>query len=195
MTKYILNSGGIRKNIEGGKRFFAEAVKGLGDNPKILICLFAFPRERWEGKIEEVKQKNLYPANITPHFELAFPDKFEEQVKNSDVIYIYGGDDHLLQYWFRKFNVPKIWEGKVVATGSASSNMLSKYFWTCDWRGCMDGFGILPIKFLPHFKSSYGGDDLRGPIDWQKALLELKEYKEDLPIYALEEGEFKVFEK
>jgi len=57
----------------------------------------------------------------------------------------------------------------------------------------MDGFGILPIKFLPHFKSSFGHDDPRGPIDWDKAYEELKNYKEDLPIYALEEGEFKVF--
>lgn len=195
MTKYILNSGGIRKNPEGGKRFFAEAVKGLDKNPKILICLFALPREYWEKKIDEVKQENLYPEDTVPVFELAFPDKFIEQIKNSDVIYIYGGDDYLLQYWFSKFDIPKIWEGKVVATNSASSNLLSKYFWTCDWRKCMDGFGILPIKFFPHYKSSYGDKDPQGPIDWEKSLQKLKDYKEELPIYALAEGEFKVFEK
>jgi len=195
MTKYILNSGGIKNNIDEGKRFFAEAVKNLGNNPKVLLCLFAYPREYWEKKLEEVKQVSLYPDDINPIFELAFPDKFKDQIKNADVIYIYGGDDHLLRYWFNKYNIPKIWEGKVILTNSASSNFLSKYFWTSDWRQNMEGFGIFPIKFLPHFKSKYGDNDPRGPIDWDKAYDDLKSYKEDLPIYALKEGEFVVFEK
>ena len=38
MTKYILNSGGLRNNPEKAKIFFDEVVKGLGSNPKILIC-------------------------------------------------------------------------------------------------------------------------------------------------------------
>jgi len=193
--KYILNSGGIRNNLEGGKKFFAEAVKGLGNNPKVLLCLFAYSREYWEKKFDEVKNQSLYPEDINPVFDLAFPDKFENQIKNSDVVYIYGGDDHLLKYWFSKFDIPKIWEGKVIATNSASSNFLSKYFWTFDWRQCMDGSGILPIKFIPHYQSSFNHDDLRGPIDWDIAYQELKNYKEDLSIYALKEGEFIIFEK
>jgi len=31
MTKYILNSGGIRNNPELAKKFFAEMVKGFGN--------------------------------------------------------------------------------------------------------------------------------------------------------------------
>lgn len=195
MTKYILNSGGIRNNPEGGKKFFAEAVKDLNNNPKILLCLFAYSREYWEKKLDEIKMVSLYPKDINPVFELAFPDKFEEQIKNSDVIYIYGGDDNLLKYWFGKYNIPKIWEGKVVLTNSASSSILAKYFWTCDWRQNMDGLGIFPVKFLPHYQSFYGNDDPRGPIDWNKAYEELKNYKEDLPIYALKEGEFVIINK
>jgi len=195
MTKYILNSGGIRNNIEGGKKFFAEAVKDLGNNPKILICLFAYPREHWEKKIEEIKHNNLYSEEVNPSFSLAIPDIFEEQIKDNDIIYIYGGDDHLLQYWLKKFDIPNIWKDKVIITNSAGSNAMVKYFWTCDWRKCMDGLGILPIKFIPHYQSSFGSDDPRGPINWEQAYKELKGYKEDLPIYALKEGEFVVFEK
>jgi hypothetical protein len=196
MTKYILNSGGMRNNPDGAKRFFTEAVKGLSDNPKVLLCLFAYPREYWEKKFDEIKSASLYPETINPVFSLAFPDKFEEQIENSDIMYIYGGDDHLLKYWFSKFNIPKIWEGKVIATNSASSNFLSKYFWTCDWRKCMDGFGLFPIKFLPHYESSYGDKDPRGPVDWDKAYKELEDYGDKtLPIYALKEGEYVVFEK
>lgn len=186
----------MRNNPEGGKRFFAECVKGLSKNPKVLICLFAYPREHWEKKFEKLKNDNLYSEGINSVFELALPSKFEEQIKNTDILYIYGGDDYLLKYWFSKFNIPQIWEGKVVATSSAGSNALVQHFWTCDWKDCMNGFGILPIKFLPHYKSDFGSDDPRGPIDWEKAYKELEAYGDkSLPIHALREGEFIVIEK
>ena len=54
----------------------------------------------------------------------------------------------------------------------------------------------MPIKFIPHYNSNYGVDDPRGPIDWQKAKDELAKYGDKaLPIYALEEGDFVVFER
>lgn len=195
MTKYILNSGGLKNNIEGGKRFFTECVKDLGENPKVLLCLFACAREYWEKKFKELKHNELYPEGVNPIYDLAFPDKFEQQIKNSDIVYIYGGDDFLLQSWFNNFNIPKIFDGKVVATNSASSNYFSKHFFTCDWRKCMDGSGILPIKFIPHYQSSFGSKDPRGLIDWDKAYKELSEYGDkSLPIYALKEGEYITFE-
>ena len=135
------------------------------------------------------------PTDVTPTFELALPDSFEEQVKKADAISIQGGDDHLLQYWLKKFSIPKIWEGKIVAASSAGSDALVKNFWTCDWRQCMDGLGILPIKFIPHFKSDYGANDPRGTIDWDKAYKELEECGDkSLPIKALEEGDFIIIE-
>lgn len=124
---------------------------------------------------------------------MAFPDTFEEQIQHSDIIYIHGGDDHLIIYWLKRFDIPKIWDGKIVATSSASSDALAQCFWTCDWRQNMNGLGILPIKFLPHYNSPYGNDDPRGPINWDKAHEELKVYgDQSLPIYALEEGQYVV---
>lgn len=198
MTKYVLNSGGINNNPEAGKRFFAEMVKGLGDKPRILTCLFAQLREDWESRFSENERNSprFFPEGVHPIFELAFPSTFEEQMKASDAIYIYGGDSHLIQYWMKQFNIPEIWDGKVVATNSAGSDMLSKQFWTCDWRACMDGLGILPIKFLSHYESSYGADDPRGPVDWKGAYEELTQYGDtSLPIHALKEGEYVVFEQ
>lgn len=69
---------------------------------------------------------------IDPIFELAIPDKFVEQLKNNDAVIIHGGDDNLLLYWLKKFNLPEIWKDKVVAGSSAGSNLLAKHFWTCD---------------------------------------------------------------
>ncbi len=81
----------------------------------------------------------------------------------------------------------------MVAGSSAGSDALVKHFWTCDWRKCMDGLGILPVKFLPHFESDYGNNDPRGPIDWHKGYSELEQYgNTSLPIHAPHEGDFVV---
>ncbi len=194
MTKYILNSGGLKNNSDKAVLFFNEILKDLGDVPKILFCLFAQPREDWENKFEEYKKDFSEKANVEPIVELAYPDKFIEQMKNNDAIILFGGDDHLIQYWLKQFDLPKIWKDKAVAGSSAGSDVLVKHFWTCDWRQCMDGLGILPIKFIPHYESDYGKNDPRGSIDWKKAHDELAEYGDkSLPIHALEEGEFIIF--
>src|SRR4051812_19437712 len=116
MTKYVLNSGGLRNEPEKSRLFLAEIVKGLGNNPKMLVTLFAQGREYWEGKFAQYQNElnDFAPEGIRLTFELAFPDKFEEQVIANDIVYIHGGDDHLVRYWISKFDVPKIWEGKVV---------------------------------------------------------------------------------
>ncbi len=195
MTKYIVNSGSVKNYPEKATKFFSELVKGKGETPKVLLCFFAQPREEWENRFEKdrIELKKFFENN--PIFEMAGPDLFEKQLKECDAIYIHGGDDYLVQYWLKQFDLPNIWNDKVVATGSASSNALSKQFWTGDWRKCMDGLGVLPIKFLAHFKSNYGISDPRGPINWEKAYKELENYSDKtLPIYALEEGDYKIFE-
>lgn len=83
-----------------------------------------------------------------------------------------------------------------MAASSAGSDALVDSFWTCDWRKPLKGLGILPIKFIPHYKSDYGTDDPRGVIDWKVAMDELKVFSDEtLPIHALEEGDFIVLEK
>ncbi|MFA6601630.1 MAG: hypothetical protein WCT02_02095 [Candidatus Paceibacterota bacterium] len=198
MTKYVLNSGGMRNKPDLAKKFFAEVLKGLGKEPQILTCYFARPRQDWEQLFKQDQEElpKIFPEGVKPILELAFPATFEEQIRRSEVIFLRGGDDHLIQYWLRQFDLPKIWEGKVVATNSASSHALAKYFWTCDWREKMNGLGILSLKFLAHYQSFYGNNDPRGPVDWEKAYEELKSYGDQtLPIYALKEGEYVVVEK
>lgn len=197
MTKYVLNSGGIRNQPELKKQFHQELVKGLGNAPKFLLCNFAQGREYWESKFQGYSNAVAedMPDGVTPSFTLALPDVFAEQCNEADVIYFHGGDDHLLQYWVSKFDITQLFNDKVVATNSASSNMLAAHYWTCDWRQCGDGFGILPIKFIPHYQSAFGADDPRGAIDWEKAKQELAEYgNKELSMHSLKEGEYKVFE-
>jgi len=196
MTKYVINSGGLRKNPAKNKLYIAETLAGLGKNPKVLICFFAQKREDWELAYQEYldRIKESLPSGVKPIFDMAHPETFIKQVKEADVLILPGGDDHLIQYWLKQFDLKKIWDGKTIATSSASSNLIVKHFWTCDWRQNMDGLALVPIKFIPHYKSNYGADDPRGPIDWEQAYQELENYGDkNLPIYPLEEGEFVVF--
>jgi len=198
MTKYILNSGGLKNHPEKAIKFNRAVVKGLGKNPRVLFCYFAVAREYWEEKFFNYTKRFLQSMSkgIEPEFELAFPDKFAEQLKNSDALIIHGGDDHLLLYWLRQYNLPKIWKSKVVAGSSAGSDVLVESFWTYDWRQVKKGLGILPIKFIPHYKSPIVQDNHRGSINWKKAFQELEEYGDkSLPVYALKEGDFIVIEK
>lgn len=198
MTKYILQSGGIKNNPEAARRYAAEMVKEQGDEPKILICLFAQPRENWEQKFaaDRGSFQEWFPQGITPAFQMALPANFAEQVAWCDILCVRGGDNDLLKYWFDTLNAPNTWKGKVYAGSSAGGIYLSTYSWSCDWRACVDGGGILPIKFIPHFKSSrYAINDPRGEIQWDDAFAELHRYKDStLPVYALEEGSYEIFE-
>ena len=198
MTKYVVNSGGIKNEPQLKKQFHQELIKGLGNAPKFLLCNFAQGREYWEAKLQGYSDAIAedMPDGVKPNFRLALPGEFANQCSEADVIYFHGGDDHLLRYWMGQFDMPVLFEDKVVATNSASSDMLATHYWACDWRQCGDGFGVLPIKFIPHYQSAFGADDPRGAIDWEKAEQELSEYgNKSLKIYALREGEFEVFEQ
>lgn len=200
MTKYIVQSGNVKNFPKKLKVYNEEIFKDFykkNKKVKVLMCFFAMPRERWEEKFESYKKNLLRDINLNLEIEMALPTNFIKQCQDADIIYISGGDDELLQYRFSKFDIPKIWNGKIITTSSAGSDYLAESFWTCDWRENMKGSGILSIKFIPHFKSkTYDKNDPRGKIDWEKAYKELEKYgNKKTPIYALEEGDFVVFEK
>ena len=101
MTKYVLNSGGVKRHPDLKKKFHEELVKELGGKPAFLLCNFAQGREYWDVKFEGYAKsiaKDM-PTGVEPTFELAIPATFEAQCKRADVLYFHGGDDHLLQYW------------------------------------------------------------------------------------------------
>lgn len=187
-----MNSGNIRSSEDNGRSFFRDLVKDKGSSPKVLMCLFAQSREGWESRYTEyVEWLRQHLDGIDFSAELAFPDTFESQCEWADAIYCHGGDDYLCQFWFKQFDLKKLWDGKTVGTNSASSDAVSSSFWTCDWRQCMNGLGLAEVKFIPHYKSEWGTDDPRGPIDWQTAYDELERFGEsNLPIHALKEGEY-----
>ena len=197
-TKYIFQSGGVRNFPYKKKRWHQEMIKTVSGNPKVLICLFAIPRELWEGKYPSwcASFQEDMAADITAEFKMASPKTFVEDCLWADIMYCPGGDDALAKLWLSKFDLKKLWQGKVVCVNSATSDALSTHYFTCDWRECQNGLGIVPIKFLPHYRSNYGANDPRGPVDWEQGLADLKAYGDtSLPVHALEEGDFVVIEQ
>jgi len=192
-TKYILVGGYRAKASDGGKAFVEELVKGFDEPVKILVCLFARPRETWNTAFLE--DKEFFAAQLSQkriEIVLADPKKFTGQVKYADVIYLHGGDTEQL---VTALNADGEWKqelgDKTLAGSSAGADAIAKYYYGLDAQKVGEGLGLLQIKMIPHYRSNYNAPN----IDWNKAYSELKDYKEDLPLIALKEGEFKVIEK
>lgn len=198
MTKYILEGGNYFNYPDKAKSFFNEALEGLGEQPTILWCMFATDSDERADRYQKYisKAAAVYPEGVRPISIEAVEDDFEAQVAEADLINIQGGSTVNLRTSLEKYDLEKLFDGKVVGGHSAGANIMASSFWSPGLRQFGQGFGIFPIKTLTHYGSDYGSDDPRGQIDWERARQELVAYKnQDHEVLALEEGEFVVFEK
>ncbi len=199
MTKYILHGGGVRDSADEGRTFFAEMGVDLGRNPKILLCFFAEPKQVWQRKYAEwrVRIAAFLPKQSVT-YGLATVEDFTKQCESYDALYIYGGSTRRIIETFKQFGNRSELLGrfKAVAGQSAGALLLSKYGWDCTERTIVEGLNLVPVKTLVHYQSeSYGADDPRGPVDWEKAWNELAAYDSPtIPIIELPEGQFEVYE-
>ncbi len=196
MTRYYIQSGGLNNAPKLRKRYHEDIISDAAQPRRFLLCNFAQGREYWEARYpgycamirEDTGRNDL-------EFKLAMPDSFEDQIAWADAVYMHGGDDHLAMFWLKKYDLKSLFENKIVATNSATSDALSVSFWPCDWRSVFDGLGLLPMKFIAHYGSDWGSEEPRGPIDWGVAYVQLDEYGDgNVPVLALKEGEYAVFE-
>jgi len=193
MTKFILVGGYVQKAPDGGKAFCEELLKDFEEPIKILDCMFARLQTVWEETFTKDKEffKTQLPGKKLD-FQLAKLNTFLEQVRWADVIYFRGDSSEELVKSLQQYSdwTQRI-QNKTVAGTSAGADALSKYYYGLDNLEIRNGLDLLHVKMIPHFKSDYHGWE----FDWDKAEAELKMYKENLPLVALREGEFKVFEK
>ena len=107
------------------------------------------------------------------------------------MIFIQGGVPY---QFYLTLNNDERWvnelEGKTLVGTSGGADIIVKYYGVGKTLNIGEGLGLVPIKFIPHWKSDYG-DGLT--IDWDSLLEKLKLYKEDLAVHTLREGEFVVF--
>lgn len=194
MTKYILVGGRVHGSADGGEAFVRELVKDINHTPKILICLFAVEKDQWK---ERFKGDQEFFGKFLKDFtlELAEENKFTEQVKNTDILFIRGGYTRpLMELLSKDLSWVKEIDNKIIAGTSAGAEAIAKYYFVTKTNRNGEGLGLLPIKFIPHWKSAYFDGEEQN-IDWDKIYNDFKNYKEDLDLLVLREGEFKVFNK
>lgn len=190
MTKYILVGGYPRKAPDGGKALAEEMVKGFEDPIRLLICYFARPRIQWE--INSIEDKMFFGGHLggrKVEYQMAQVETFLDQLRWANVLYIRGGKTTML---FEKLAQCPGWEkkleGKTITGSSAGAMAIAKYDYNLDTLKLENGLGLVPVKVLVHYRSNYNAPN----VGWDNAEEELKNYKEDLPLIALREGEFVV---
>ncbi len=192
MTRYILVGGYPYKAKDGGKGMCKEAVKGFTQPVNILICLFARQREEWNKLFKDNKyffKRNLLDVELD--FTLADENNFVNQIKETNLLYFSGGDTtNLLNILKKTSGWLNGLDGKTVMGSSAGTDILSTYNYDIEFFKCSDGFGLAPVKTIVHYRT----DGYTPPVGWKAAYEDLKQYKEELPILALREGEYEVIE-
>lgn len=183
MTKYILHGGEASRQTEDNKKFFFEITARLPDHANILCVLYARKKEDWPEKF--AKNKTFFSA-AAPQKNFNFivadekPDTFIAQIKIADVIYLRGGNTHLLKSYLEKIdNLENIWKDKIVSGSSAGALVLSKYYYENDDDTYSKGLGILPFNIFCHFSKN----------DLDKAQ-KLKELGENLEVKMIPEEKF-----
>ena len=183
MAKYILHGGNTKNPSESNKKFFKEITRNLKEPVKVLIMLFSRNKALWK-EIYLAIQK--FFTSASPKKELNFSlaihniPKLINQIKESDVIYMHGGNTHSLQAVLEKIpNLENLWKNKIVSGSSAGALVLGKYFYENDDNTFNKGLGILPYKILVHYDESKKG-----------VLKKLESHEEDLKIIRLEEEKF-----
>ena len=68
MTKYILQSGGLKNQPDLAKEYFAELLEGLGDKPKLLWCFFATLPDDCNERFEHYTKlfEPFMPEGVSP---------------------------------------------------------------------------------------------------------------------------------
>jgi peptidase E len=211
-TKFIVSGGFAEKAKDKGLSFCKEIVDESGVERKILECLFALPEDRWDVALEKDRKffrKALPDAVI--EFSMASEEEFLGQIASSDAIYFRGGDTKKL---IDRLSAIKGWQaelqGKIVIGSSAGAYALAKRYLdlTGEAMELRDGFGLLPIKTVAHYKSEFFSKSVkkrRSPeippetvlekVEWGGVDKFMLEHEPDLEYVPLREGEFRIFEK
>ena len=157
-TKFILHGGFTKgKTDEDNSKFYKEILNDAPEGARILLVCFAKDDERIQSATNKVMtefEKNKWQSTIS--FEIANQDRFEEQVKCSEVIYFHGGITlKLLEILKQYENLKKLLIGKIVAGESAGANVFGKFFYSPNADLAEKGLGFLPIKIIPHYCKKY----------------------------------------
>jgi peptidase E len=181
MTKFILHGGATNLPVESNKKFFQESVPDFDRKIRILIVYFARKIEDYpwmfEQDVDNFKM-NSPKKDLELEIADANPEKFRQQIKSADVLYVRGGNTLPLIEKLKEIpDFGELINGKIYAGSSAGMYAVSKYYYSNDGKPIEEGLGILQIKALAHWH-----DNITDILE------NLKNFGEDLPIYKVKEG-------
>jgi peptidase E len=152
-TKFILHGGMTSQDNPHNDSFFTELFKDLKDGDRVLYVAFARESEEEQNEVyRRDEQAILSHTDKSLIIEKAELDKFENQIEQSDAVYVTGGTSKILKE--RLLTCPsfgKSLKGKVYAGSSAGANVISKYHTSYASDELQEGLGILPICVMAHF--------------------------------------------
>lgn len=193
-TRYIL-AGGKDLETAGYAKKLSEALKDRKKD-KVLSCFFSKPEFRWLRDFNRFKPffDEVFPESKV---ELALPEKFLQQLKDADVVYLHGGEsDRLMRNLSEYKSIEDLFNGKTIIGSSAGANYLSTTWWSYGLRQAGKGSGITPLHTIVHYGSTGNDVDHRGPVSWDQAVKDVTEQAgKGAKITPIPEGELVVYDK
>jgi len=188
MTKYILHGGFTSEINELNNSFYRELTRDVDDGAKILFVYFSRTLDEYSGLFENDRQRTLENTDRDNlNFILASQETFLDQLKDSDVVYMRGGNTNQLMHTLKKFpNLSDSFEGKTIAGSSAGAYALATWGTAHNEDSARQGLGILPVKVICHHQS-----EKLPPTE--SSVKEIQELDKDLELVLLKDFEWKVF--
>ena len=157
-TTYILHGGFIKDKPQINDAFYSEVLHHAPQNANILLVYFASDPGRALDKSKEgVEQFTNNNSGKLLHFDVANDENFRTQIAWADVVYLCGGTSTKILQSMQPFasELLALFAGKIVAADSAGANILSTVFYSKVADQVLNGFGLLPIKLICHYKEEY----------------------------------------
>ena len=185
-----MHGGNSSNKSDKNERFFQEIINGVeSDTIKILCVYFARPEHRWEDSYAE-DQSIFRALETNKEIETILAtydrDELEDNIAQSDVIFINGGMQGHLKNTLQSIGIERFRRmvaGKTLVGISAGANILARYYYATAAKEIREGTGFLSIKLFTHYSE-----------DESEKLEQLRVHAEDLPIVTIAEEEYLVIE-
>lgn len=158
-TTFILHGGATSKESAENSVFFPKFTSLVSkEEVRIILCYWARERHTWNDMENRDVPKILHHAGGKKvSFTLAQdPDDLRIKLENSDVLYVAGGEAHLIEPYYRELSfLHSYLEGKVYLGSSMGAFLASKRYVLssdeADSQTVHEGLGLVPVNMLCHW--------------------------------------------
>ena len=157
MTKYILHSGATGIDNENNKRFYQSwNTSTRSETPKILLCYYAREDHEYDWLEQSDKERLAkYTKNAPASFTVADkdPDTFLKQLKESDLLYVSGGNPYKVVERFQPIRdqIVSHLKNKVYAGSSAGVMAISQFSRSHEELEWTQGLALVPLISFVHY--------------------------------------------